>query len=93
MALISTTTSAGVNLRSGLNAQTTLNSQNMEIQITVLGNMTPSAPREHGWTLTAYAHSGLSGCALRDHTCHLMVAAVLRRLSQSVMITMVMNAN
>ena len=92
MALISTTKSAGVNISSGLNAQTTLNSGNMEVQITVLGNMTLSAPREHGCWTTAHAHSELSGNAIRD-TCQLMVAAVSRRLSQSVMITMVRSAD
>ena len=91
-ALISMMTSAGVNLRSSLNAQSTLNSGNMEVQITVLGNTTLSVPKEHGCWTTAHAHSGLSGNAIRD-TCQLMVAAVLRRLSQSVTITMVTSAN
>ena len=91
-ALISMMKSAGVNLRSDLNAQSTLNSGNMEIQISALGNMTLSAPRDHGCWTTAYADSRFSGNALRD-TCQLMVAAVLRRLSQSVTITMVTSAN
>ena len=83
---------ASANLRGGLNAQTTLDSGNMEVMITVLGNMTLSAPREHGCWTTAHVHSKLSG-NVRGDTCQLMVANVSRQLSRSVMITMVTSAN